>query len=209
MEEEFTAAVIIAIVIGIIIFIVAFVLLFLFFCREKVPCFGQNDVIPEGTTPWKYVNRYGETNLKFVNYRLQDVRERKRRKRVDRRPFSSREGPYGPEVALGYNTEDSINFRDAPETLTPRHLPPISSNTVEETYEKPKKRRKKRRKNVSPDREPRALKPLKGSGFRSSAPPSESGSHRGEMGDNHYIDPVHSDTRNGHIKIDSDNEDYR
>ncbi|XP_062603015.1 uncharacterized protein LOC134264744 [Saccostrea cucullata] len=209
MEEEFTAAVIIAIVIGIIIFIVAFILLFLFFCREKVPCFGQNEVIPEGTTPWKYVNRYGETNLKFVNYRLQDVRERKRRKRVDRRPFSSREGPYGPEVALGYNTEDSINFRDAPETLTPRHLPPISSNTVEETYEKPKKRRKKKRKNVSPDREPRALKPLKGSGFRSSAPPSESGSQRGEMGDNHYIDPVHSDTRNGHIKIDSDNEDYR
>lgn len=84
-----------------------------------VPCFEQNDITPEGTSPWKYVNRYGDTNIKFVNYRLQDLRERKRRKRGERRPvMSSRlEGPYGPEVALGYNTEDSINFRDHPETL--------------------------------------------------------------------------------------------
>lgn len=84
-----------------------------------MPCFEQNDITPEGTSPWKYVNRYGDTNIKFVNYRLQDLRERKRRKRGERRPvMSSRlEGPYGPEVALGYNTEDSINFRDHPETL--------------------------------------------------------------------------------------------
>jgi hypothetical protein len=81
-----------------------------------VPCFGLNEVIPEGKTPWKYVNRYGETNLKFVNYRLQDVRERKRRRRGEHR-LNKLDGPYGPEVALGYNTEDSINFRDAPETL--------------------------------------------------------------------------------------------
>nr|XP_022325864.1 uncharacterized protein LOC111125916 isoform X1 [Crassostrea virginica] len=213
-EEEFSAAVIISIVIGIIIFIIAIIVLVLFFCKEKVssllyplsvPCFEQNDITPEGTSPWKYVNRYGDTNIKFVNYRLQDLRERKRRKRGERRPvMSSRlEGPYGPEVALGYNTEDSINFRDHPETLTPRHLPPISHN-IEEGYEKPKKRRKKKKKSASADGEPRPLKPLKGSGFKSSAPPSESG-----RADNQYLDAVYTESQNGHIKIDSDQEDYR
>lgn len=205
MEDEgFSTAVAISIVIGIIIFILAVVLLVLFFCKERVPCFGQNDVIPEGTTPWKYVNRYGDTSLKFVSYNLQDLRRRNRRKRVERHPVQ-----YGPDVALGYNTEDSINFRDLPETITPRHLPPISHN-IEADYEKPKKRRKKKKKSVSADGEPRPLKPLKGSGFKSSAPPSESGSHRRERGDNQYLDAVYTETHNGNIlKIDSDNEDYR
>lgn len=89
---------------------------------------------------------------------------------------------------------------------TPRHLPPLS-HTVE-NYEKPKKRKKKKRKNASPDREPRSLPPLMGSGFKSSAPPSESGSHK-RGGDNLYIDPMYSEPQNGHIKIDSDNEDFR
>lgn len=81
-----------------------------------MPCFGLNEVIPEGTTPWKYVNRYGETNLKFVNYRLEDVRRRKQHKQGEHRP-SKLAGPYESGVALGYNTEDSINFKDAPDTL--------------------------------------------------------------------------------------------
>ena len=86
---------------------------------------------------------------------------------------------------------------------TPRHLPPISHN-IEEGYEKPKKRRKKKKKSASADGEPRPLKPLKGSGFKSSAPPSESG-----RADNQYLDAVYTESQNGHIKIDSDQEDYR
>lgn len=63
---------------------------------------------------------------------------------------------------------------------------------------------------MSADGEPRPLKPLKGSGLKSSAPPSESGSHRRERGDNQYLDAVYTETHNGNIlKIDSDNEDYR
>jgi hypothetical protein len=51
-----------------------------------VPCFGKGVVEPEDKTPFKYVNRYGETDLHFTSYKLNDIREKRGIRPLDRKP---------------------------------------------------------------------------------------------------------------------------
>ncbi|XP_059172114.1 uncharacterized protein LOC131953095 [Physella acuta] len=52
--------------------------LVLFFCfrewlERTCTCLRSNKVVPDGPTPWYYVNKYGETKIKFVTYKMRDV----------------------------------------------------------------------------------------------------------------------------------------
>jgi hypothetical protein len=51
-----------------------------------VPCFGKGVVEPEDKTPFKYVNRYGETDLHFTSYKLNNIREKRGIRPLDRKP---------------------------------------------------------------------------------------------------------------------------
>ena len=75
-----------AIVLSILILLLLLLLLFFCCCRDRLPCFGKGVVEPEDKTPFKYVNRYGETDLHFTSYKLNDIREKRGIRPLDRKP---------------------------------------------------------------------------------------------------------------------------
>lgn len=84
-ENRLSGGEIAAIVIGSLIAAVIIALIVILIVTKRGYCFASDQkVVPKG--PHKHVSKYGETNLKFVNYRLSDVREMKERSPVYAEP---------------------------------------------------------------------------------------------------------------------------
>ncbi|XP_076110499.1 uncharacterized protein LOC143079160 isoform X5 [Mytilus galloprovincialis] len=106
-----TSAEIAAIVLGIFIFLLLLLLLLFCCCRDRLPCFGKGVVEPDDKTPFKHVNRYGETDVYFTSYKLNDIREKRgirpprSRPRVHRKPESKQY--YDTKPIYDYSGEDT------------------------------------------------------------------------------------------------------
>ncbi|KAL5020299.1 hypothetical protein ScPMuIL_003191 [Solemya velum] len=88
-SESMTTVEIVAIVIGLFAFALAIFIILICCCRDRLPCMKKK-ISPEEVgagTPWKFVNRYGETNIKFVSYRLNDIREKRGLRKSDKQPI--------------------------------------------------------------------------------------------------------------------------
>ncbi|XP_045207056.2 uncharacterized protein LOC123559381 [Mercenaria mercenaria] len=98
--EGISAGVVAAIVISVLIIILIIAILVFLCITKRLPCFAkEKKIVPEGS-PYKHVYKYGETNMKYVNYRLSDLRDNK--KAVDKVPIY-------PEPRT---PDDSISIRD-------------------------------------------------------------------------------------------------
>lgn len=90
LEEGLSTGVVAVIVICCLVAIVAIIVLILCCYKETCPCGDKSSsVAPQADTPWKRVNKYGETNVHFVDYRLSDIRDYKA-KSLDRIPIYPR-----------------------------------------------------------------------------------------------------------------------
>ena len=69
------------------------------------------EILYEGESPWKHVNRFGDTNLKFVSYRLKEVREKRRQGKLERKfpPPARRPETYYDSQSFGTDDNYSIN----------------------------------------------------------------------------------------------------
>lgn len=69
-----------------------------------MPCFGKGVVEPEDKTPFRYVNRYGETDLQFTSYKLNDIRGKRGIRPLDRKPRND----YSGEDTRSVHTDISV-----------------------------------------------------------------------------------------------------
>ncbi|XP_050415876.2 uncharacterized protein LOC126829791 [Patella vulgata] len=95
-SSVWSPAIIALLVLVIIVVIVLFIVIVCCCCRGCLqsicPCFVSK-VGPDEKTEWHHVNRYGETNIKFVSYKLSDVRKKKLEKQALVKSDSEEEVP--------------------------------------------------------------------------------------------------------------------
>ncbi|XP_053372552.1 uncharacterized protein LOC123561174 isoform X2 [Mercenaria mercenaria] len=87
-ESGLSVGVIVAVVLGVILGLSIIILIICFCCcKELVPCLSKKkQVVSPTVKDGYYARKYGDHNMQFVSYNLQDIREKKG-KPMDRVPF--------------------------------------------------------------------------------------------------------------------------
>ncbi|XP_060567655.1 uncharacterized protein LOC132726360 [Ruditapes philippinarum] len=99
--SSLSAGVIAAIVISVLIALLIIAICVFLCLTKRLPCFAKEKKIAPTGAPYKHVYKYGETNMKYLNYRLSDLRENKE-KTIDKMPIY-------PEPRT---PDDSVSIRD-------------------------------------------------------------------------------------------------